>query len=107
MEDFPVRIVIVLAVILVALSSFPLLSQSGPGARPAAPVAAPSANVASDIAMAASVAPMRTRPAYAKPVGKRDSKAAGPDDRAVPRRESTARGADGKVILKSSKSIER
>lgn len=105
MEDFPVKMVIVLAVLLVALSSFPLLSQSRPGAQSTAP-AAP-VNVASDIATAASIAPMRTPPAYAKPAAKQDSKAAGLGDRAVSGRESTAKGADGKVILKSSKPAER
>lgn len=91
MEDFPVKIVIVLAVLLVALSSFPLLSQAGPGARPAAPAAVSSMNVESSVAAAASAAPARTRPVYAKQAGQQNSKAAAPGDRALPRTESTTK----------------
>ena len=106
MEDFPVKIVIVLAVLLVALSSFPLLSQSSPGARSAVPAAVPPVNLESSMATPAIVAPKRTRRVSANPVGKQDSKAVGPADRAVPRSESAAKSADEKVILQSSNPVE-
>lgn len=89
------KVVIVLAVMLVALSSFPLLSQSAPGARPAAAAAASSTKVEQGMVAAASAAPVETREAEAKLVGKVGSEVADREDRAATRTRSTRKTTDG------------
>jgi hypothetical protein len=113
MEDFPVKILLVVAVMLVTLSSFPLISQqtspqqASPSQQEGSPGAGQSVNPQTGSAPSPDASAAEMSPVNAELVGKLDSTTAKTGDSVVVKTESSVKTADGTMIPKGTKLVGR
>ena len=111
MEDFPVKTFLVVAVMLVAMSSFPLISQqtspqqASPSQQEAGPGATQSGSPQASAAAGTDASAVEMSPVNAQLVGKLDSRTAKAGDSIVVRTESSVKTADGTMIPKGTKLV--
>ncbi len=111
MEDFPVKTLLVVAVMLVALSSFPLISQqtspqqASPSQQEGSPGAAQSVNPPAGSATSTDAPAVEMSPVNAELVGKLDTTTAKTGDSVVVKTESSVKTADGTMIPKGTKLV--
>jgi hypothetical protein len=113
MEDLPVKILLVVAVMLVTLSSFPLISQqtspqqASPSQQEGNPGAGQSVNPPTGSASSPDASATEMSPVNAELVGKLDSTTAKTGDSIVVKTESSVKTADGTMIPKGTKLVGR
>jgi hypothetical protein len=113
MEDLPVKILLVVAVMLVTLSSFPLISQqtspqqASPSQQEGNPGAGQSVNPQTGSAPSPDASAAEMSAVNAELVGKLDSTTAKTGDSIVVKTESSVKTADGTMIPKGTKLVGR
>ena len=113
MEDLPVKILLVVAVMLVTLSSFPLISQqtspqqASPSQQEGNPGAGQSVYPPTGSASSPDASATEMSPVNAELVGKLDSTTAKTGDSIVVKTESSVKTADGTMIPKGTKLVGR
>ena len=111
MEDLPVKMLLVVAVMLVTLSSFPLISQqtspqqASPSQQEGNPGAGQSVNPPTGSASSPDASATEMSPVNAELVGKLDSTTAKTGDSIVVKTESSVKTVDGTMIPKGTKLV--